>query len=43
MSKFLSRLKNFLRDEEGPAAVEYVVMLSLLVVACITAISAMST
>ena len=39
MSKFLARLKNFLRDEQGPTAVEYAVMLSLLVVACITAIS----
>jgi pilus assembly protein Flp/PilA len=39
VSKVLARLKNFLRDEQGPTAVEYAVMLSLLVVACITAIS----
>ncbi len=39
MSKVLSRLTNFLRDEEGPTAVEYAVMLSLLVVACVTAVS----
>jgi Flp pilus assembly pilin Flp len=41
VSKVLARLKNFLRDEQGPTAVEYAVMLSLLVVACITAISSL--
>lgn len=43
MNKVLSRLKNFLRDEEGPTAVEYAVMLSLLVVACVTAVSTLQS
>ena len=30
---------NFLRDEDGPTAVEYAVMLALIIVVCIAAIS----
>ncbi len=38
-----SHLNNFLRDESGPTAVEYAVMLALIVIACIGAINAMGT
>lgn len=31
---------NFLKTEDGPTAVEYAVMLALIIVACIAAISA---
>jgi pilus assembly protein Flp/PilA len=34
---------NFLKDESGPTAVEYAVMLALIIVVCITAITALGT
>ena len=34
---------NFLKNEDGPAAVEYAVMLALIIVVCITAISALGS
>jgi pilus assembly protein Flp/PilA len=34
---------NFLNKEDGPTAVEYAVMLALIVVVCITAITAVGT
>jgi pilus assembly protein Flp/PilA len=37
-----SHLKKFLCDESGPTAVEYAVMLALLVVACIGAVNQMA-
>ena len=41
---FLCRsLKQFLQAEDGPTAVEYAVMLALIIVVCVTAISAMGT
>ena len=33
----------FLRNEDGPTAVEYAVMLALIIVVCITAITALGT
>jgi pilus assembly protein Flp/PilA len=35
-------LKSFLRDESGPTAVEYAVMLALIVAACIASVHAMA-
>ena len=32
-------LRNFLRREDGPTAVEYAVMLALIIIVCITAIT----
>jgi len=43
MRQCLSRLVQFLRDDDGPTAVEYAVMLALIVVVCITAITALGT
>lgn len=37
-----AHLKRFLRDESGPTAVEYGVMLALIVVACLASVQAMS-
>jgi len=34
---------NFLADESGPTAVEYAVMLALIIVVCITAITTLGT
>jgi pilus assembly protein Flp/PilA len=43
----LSRMSNavtrFLKHEDGPTAVEYAVMLALIIVVCITAITALGT
>jgi pilus assembly protein Flp/PilA len=33
----------FLRDEDGPTAVEYAVMLALIIMVCITAITALGS
>jgi len=35
----LKSLVNFLKREDGPTAVEYAVMLALIIVVCITAIT----
>ena len=42
-SHLTGRLAEFLRSEEGPTAVEYAVMLSLIVVVCLTAIQAVGS
>jgi len=39
MNQFLSSVKNFLVAEDGPTAVEYAVMLALIIVVCIAAIT----
>ncbi|MFQ3648901.1 MAG: Flp family type IVb pilin [Gemmataceae bacterium] len=39
MSKWLKNLVSFLHDEDGPTAVEYAVMLALIIVVCIAAIT----
>jgi len=36
-------VRAFLRSEDGPTAVEYAVMLALIVVVCITSITALGT
>jgi pilus assembly protein Flp/PilA len=43
MRKFANSVVNFLKREDGPTAVEYAVMLALIVVVCITAITALGT
>jgi len=43
MRKWLSRAEHFLRAEDGPTAVEYAVMLALIIVVCITAISTLGS
>ena len=35
MRKFTQHLVNFLKNEDGPTAVEYAVMLALIIVVCI--------
>jgi pilus assembly protein Flp/PilA len=41
MNAILRSAANFLRKEDGPTAVEYAVMLSLIIVVCIIAITAL--
>ena len=43
MSKLGQFAVNFLKNEDGPTAVEYAVMLALIIVVCITAISALGS
>jgi pilus assembly protein Flp/PilA len=43
MRKFAESVVSFLQREDGPTAVEYAVMLALIIVVCITAITAIGT
>jgi pilus assembly protein Flp/PilA len=43
MRKFAQSVVNFMKREDGPTAVEYAVMLALIIVVCITAITAIGT
>ncbi len=43
MIQFANSVKRFLVSEDGPTAVEYAVMLALIVVVCLTAIQAIGT
>ena len=43
VSKYLTLVRRFVTDESGPTAVEYAVMLALIIVVCITAITALGT
>ena len=39
MSRWVTQVERFLRNEDGPTAVEYAVMLALIIVVCIAAIT----
>ncbi len=39
----INSVKKFLKSEDGPTAVEYAVMLALIVIVCLTAIKAVGT
>ncbi len=43
MREFGKSIKRFLVSEDGPTAVEYAVMLALIVIVCLTAIQAIGT
>jgi len=43
MKMFTSKVLRFLKSEDGPTAVEYAVMLALIIVICLTAITAVGT
>ena len=38
MKKFAQKVQQFLQSEDGPTAVEYAVMLALIIIVCLTAI-----
>ena len=42
-SAIRSSVVNFVKDESGPTAVEYAVMLALIIVVCIAAITALGS
>jgi pilus assembly protein Flp/PilA len=43
MQALKQHLVNFVKREDGPTAVEYAVMLALIIVVCITAITTLGT
>ncbi len=43
LSNLKTKVANFLKAEDGPTAVEYAVMLALIIVVCIAAISALGS
>jgi pilus assembly protein Flp/PilA len=43
LAGFAHRISEFLEAEEGPTAVEYAVLLGLIVVACLVAITSLGT
>jgi pilus assembly protein Flp/PilA len=43
MKNLLRSIERFLVSEDGPTAVEYAVMLALIIVVCLTAIQAIGT
>jgi len=43
MQTYIKRIAQFLRSEDGPTAVEYAVMLALIVVTCLAVIHTLGT
>jgi pilus assembly protein Flp/PilA len=43
MSRLVERVVRFLKTEDGPTAVEYAVMLALIIVVCLVAITNLGT
>lgn len=43
MTRYMLRVRRFLISEDGPTAVEYAVMLALIVVVCLAAIGTIGT
>ncbi len=43
MKSFVAKLRRFMVSEDGPTAVEYAVMLALIVIVCLSAISTLGT
>jgi pilus assembly protein Flp/PilA len=43
MKSLAERMRRFLVSEDGPTAVEYAVMLALIVIVCLTAISSVGS
>jgi pilus assembly protein Flp/PilA len=43
MKNVITRAKAFIKNEDGPTATEYAVMLSLIIIAALTAITSLGT
>ncbi|MGD9721079.1 MAG: Flp family type IVb pilin [Pirellulales bacterium] len=43
MWKLVNRIQSFLKREDGPTAVEYAVMLALIIIICLAAIRTIGT
>jgi pilus assembly protein Flp/PilA len=43
MTMVIDRIRHFVSSEDGPTAVEYAVMLALIIVACVAVVGALGT
>jgi pilus assembly protein Flp/PilA len=43
MKSLATKVRRFLKNEDGPTAVEYAVMLALIIIVCLAAITAVGT
>jgi pilus assembly protein Flp/PilA len=43
MIRFANKMRRFLTSEDGPTAVEYAVMLALIIIVCLVAIKSVGT
>jgi pilus assembly protein Flp/PilA len=43
LNSFVAGVKKFIVSEDGPTAVEYAVMMALIIVVCITAVTTVGT
>lgn len=43
MKNIITKVQKFMKSEDGPTAVEYAIMLALIVIVCLTAIQAVGT
>ena len=43
MRRFALEIRKFLKSEDGPTAVEYAVMLALIIIVCLVAITSIGT
>ena len=43
MKSLVTKVRRFLKNEDGPTAVEYAVMLALIIIVCLAAITAVGT
>jgi pilus assembly protein Flp/PilA len=43
LAHFVAQVEKFLKQEDGPTAVEYAVMLALIIVVCLVAITSLGT
>ena len=43
MMSYVSSLVRFLKDEDGPTAVEYAVMMALIIVVCMVSVTTLGT
>ncbi|QDS90775.1 Flp/Fap pilin component [Rosistilla ulvae] len=43
MKKFTEKVVNFLKEEDGPTAVEYAVMMALIIVVCLSTVKTIGT
>jgi len=43
MCQLLARIRHFLKDEDGPTAVEYAVMLALIIVVCVASVTTLGS
>lgn len=43
MKNILSKVQRFMKSEDGPTAVEYAIMLALIIIVCLAAIQSVGT